>query len=301
MTRTPRITSTPNGRAYLHIWRTGQSYARQKGALYRREWTNVLFSTRQQPIDEPDILYHDVRHPLPFDDGTFDAVYALHIVEHLTAAEAETFVKELARVLKPGAIIRISTPDLEDICHSYLRQLEACRPSRSEASIVRYRWAVLELLDQIVREQSGGLMSQAVARGDFDREFAMARFGDVFDEFAPRLPRPDDERHRPFLARLATLTPASLVASIRWRLGRIVDSSVRAPVAGPRETGELNKWLYDELSLEMLLTAGGFRNPIRQDHRSSTIPDWSRYALDESTHGPHAIEPSLYFEATKPH
>jgi hypothetical protein len=95
MTSSQRITHTPDGRAYLHIWRTGKSYARQKETLYRREWTNVLFSVLPQPSDEADILYHDVRKSLPFAGETFDAAYALHIIEHLTPAEAGSFVNEL--------------------------------------------------------------------------------------------------------------------------------------------------------------------------------------------------------------
>ena len=132
-----------------------------------------------------EIRYHDVRKALPFADKTFDAAYALHIVEHLTPAEAASLVSELYRVLKPGSIVRISTPDLEDICRSYLRQLDACRANPSELNMVRYRWAVMELLDQLVREQPGGMMTQACVVGDFDPEFARRRFRDVFDEFAP--------------------------------------------------------------------------------------------------------------------
>ena len=134
--------------------------------------------------DESDVRYHDVRKPLPFADKTFDAAYALHIIEHLTPAEAASLVNELYRVLKPGGILRISTPDLEDICRSYLQQFDECRTSRSNLNMVRYRWAVLEVLDQLVRERSGGLMAQACAVGDFDPEFAKRRYGDVFDEFS---------------------------------------------------------------------------------------------------------------------
>ena len=75
---------------------------------------------------------------------------------------------------------------------------------------------------------------------------------------------------------------------------------LRTLMSAPRNTGELNKWMYDELSLETLLEAAGFREHRRQDHTSSMIPDWNRYALDQSTGGAHAIEPSLYFEARKP-
>ena len=203
MPTSPRITLTKDGRAYLHIWRTGRAYARQKEALYRREWTNVLFSMQPQPADESDVRYHDVRKPLPFPDNTFHAAYALHIIEHLTPAEAASLVTELYRVLKPGGIVRISTPDLEDICRSYLRQLDECRASRSDLNMVRYRWAVLELLDQIVREQPGGLMTQASASGDFDPEFAMKRFGDVFDEFSPSRSSHPGKDQTPLLKKLS--------------------------------------------------------------------------------------------------
>ena len=166
-----------------------------------------------------------------------------------------------------------------------------------------YRWAVLELLDQLVREQSGGLMARASARGDFDPEFARRRFGDVFDEFSPSGSGPANTE-RPLLERLRTLTLSSLIASLRWRVIDAIErgDSNRLPALRnePRRTGELNKWMYDSLSLETLLEAGGFAEHRRQDHRSSMIPDWDRYAFDQSTRGPHAIEPSLYFEARRP-
>jgi SAM-dependent methyltransferase len=256
-----------------------------------------------QPRDESEVRYHDVRRPLPFADKTFDAAYALHIIEHLTPAEAASLVNELCRVLKPGGILRISTPDLEDTCRSYLRQLDECRTSRSHLNMVRYRWAVLEVLDQLVRERSGGLMAQACAVGDFDPEFARRRYGDVFDEFSPSRPA-HTSRDKSLFERLAALTLSSLIASIRWRVGAAVDPSYRTWLktflSEPRNTGELNKWMYDELSLETLLEAGGFRECRRQDYRSSMIPGWDRYSLDQSTRGTHAIEPSLYFEARKP-
>ena len=43
------VTKASDGKANLHIWRTGVSYGKQKGAIYRREWTNVYFSLLPPP------------------------------------------------------------------------------------------------------------------------------------------------------------------------------------------------------------------------------------------------------------
>jgi SAM-dependent methyltransferase len=279
------------------------AYEEQKGRIYRREWTNLLFDPSPNPPHDPEIYHHDIRRPLPFADETFDAAYALHIVEHLTPDEAARFVREIHRVLQPGAIVRISTPDLEDICRNYLHQLDQWRSEGSPRSMVRYRWSVYELLDQIVREQSGGLMAKAAATGDYDREFALQRFGDVFDEFSAKPTEFTLPAARGYRDRLLALRPSSLWAGIAWRLRLLRNTRAERRrldyARDPRRTAELNKWMYDEVSLNLLLRAAGFEECHRHTFRSSGIPRWERYALDRSCHGDHAIEPSLYMEARK--
>ena len=52
-----------------------------------------------------------------FDDNTFSAIYASHIVEHLDfAGELVETLVEWNRVLAPGGIIHISVPDLDILC-----------------------------------------------------------------------------------------------------------------------------------------------------------------------------------------
>ncbi len=46
--------------------------------------------------------------PLPFADGSFDAITCLEVIEHV-ADERQTF-RELARVLRPGGILILTTP-----------------------------------------------------------------------------------------------------------------------------------------------------------------------------------------------
>lgn len=59
----------------------------------------------------PDIGHLGSAEELPFESGSFDAVHAAHVIEHLDAPRR--MVDECARVLRPGGRILIATPDIE--------------------------------------------------------------------------------------------------------------------------------------------------------------------------------------------
>jgi 2-polyprenyl-3-methyl-5-hydroxy-6-metoxy-1,4-benzoquinol methylase len=59
-------------------------------------------------------VMHDLATgPLPFDDGSFQAVFAGEIIEHLV--DTAGFIAELHRVLWPGGIAVITTPNLASL------------------------------------------------------------------------------------------------------------------------------------------------------------------------------------------
>ncbi|MDE1837659.1 MAG: class I SAM-dependent methyltransferase [Euryarchaeota archaeon] len=60
------------------------------------------------------------RKPLPFADGTVDAVFTSHTLEHFPRWQAEQVAREAFRVLRPGGILRVTVPDLEVIARRYL-------------------------------------------------------------------------------------------------------------------------------------------------------------------------------------
>jgi len=62
----------------------------------------------------------DLRFPLVCDNNVFDGVYTEHTVEHLNLTEARSLFKELYRVMKQDAIIRITVPDLEKRVDYYI-------------------------------------------------------------------------------------------------------------------------------------------------------------------------------------
>lgn len=64
-------------------------------------------------------IRHDVTKGLPFDDASVDGIYSEHFIEHLSQGQGLAFFRECRRVLKPGGIVRIATPDLDEIVARY--------------------------------------------------------------------------------------------------------------------------------------------------------------------------------------
>lgn len=65
-------------------------------------------------------LRMDATEPWPFDDGAAEAINSEHVVEHMERAAAPLFFAQAFRVLRPGGVIRTSTPDLRGIAEAYL-------------------------------------------------------------------------------------------------------------------------------------------------------------------------------------
>lgn len=57
----------------------------------------------------------NIERKLPFASDSADFIFAEHVVEHVDYYAALRFFKEAARVLKPGGVIRITVPSLEQI------------------------------------------------------------------------------------------------------------------------------------------------------------------------------------------
>jgi predicted SAM-dependent methyltransferase len=71
-------------------------------------------------LRQPD-LWLDIRNKLPFPDGTVDAIYFCHVLEHIRHEDALALCREYFRALKPGHGIRIVTPDLRKAAEAFLR------------------------------------------------------------------------------------------------------------------------------------------------------------------------------------
>lgn len=85
--------------SFLTMWHHGwinidvhdlEAFAKQNGYKYMR---------------------HDVRAGLPFQTGSVSAITAVHMLEHLTAKEGMSFLRECRRVLSREGAMRLQVPD----------------------------------------------------------------------------------------------------------------------------------------------------------------------------------------------
>lgn len=61
-----------------------------------------------------------VTDDLPWSDGTVDEAIALHIVEHLSPDHGRTLIERAYALLKPGAELVVTCPDLKMLAQAYV-------------------------------------------------------------------------------------------------------------------------------------------------------------------------------------
>lgn len=66
----------------------------------------------------------DLRRYLPFEDNRFSGIYSEHFFEHLSPEDANKFLRECIRILKPSGFIRLSVPDGELYLKNYFADKE---------------------------------------------------------------------------------------------------------------------------------------------------------------------------------
>lgn len=84
------------------------------GTKYLPGFVNIDANPRQK-LD----LWLDVRCGLPYATATVDSIYSTHMLEHLYPDEMEKLISECARVLKPGAGMRLVVPNLRSAIIAY--------------------------------------------------------------------------------------------------------------------------------------------------------------------------------------
>lgn len=265
------------------------------GSHYHPDWTNIDIVAHG-----PGVIAHDLSLGIPLADESAEVVYHSAVLEHIRKADAFGFIKECHRVLKAKGIIRIGVPDLERICRLYLEKLEAAAAQQPGAQD-DYDWMLLEMLDQVVREESGGEMLNYLRKKPLPNEpFIYERIGHEGRELVKRL-RSEASTPQERVSQHGGV--GRVVRGIRklMRFSDIEHNNGRAlAIGGFRLRGEVHQWMYDRFSLARLLTQAGFRDPTLRPGDESAIPGWKQFNLDVHPDGT-LRKPDLFFmEAVKP-
>lgn len=250
-------------------------------------WVNLDWYPHSKNVTRANLL-----EKFGFRDGTFDAIYTSHFIEHISRDTIDFVLRECYRVLKPGGIIRIVVPDLENIVREYIRNLENNELAKAEFNTI-------ELLDQCVRTRSGGQLASFRSRGDLSqelREYISERTGYIYKIPTSTL----GTRHKTSRLKITKVTRVRVQWVYCKILTKLMPKWFVLNHINFTNTGELHKWVYSEYSLSQHLLRAGFEQVIRVSSSDSQIIGfpYSPLDLDENRNIRKGAE-SMYIEAFK--
>ena len=222
---------------------------------------------------------------------------------------------ECFRVLRPGGVIRLVLPDLEEMCREYLARRDAGDHEKAE-------FVVVEMIDQCVRLTCGGELGALYRTYNADpiRHEAMIDYlyrrngenlragatGQNADKGSSRLaPRPPRwPRSRLFLQRSTRLPrrvrERAQNAWFAWLLRRL-PPAFREQNVSLASVGERHHWLWDLHQLTKALRPAGFVHIERCTCDTGRIEGFPFFPLDVDDDGrPRKGAESMYVEASKP-
>jgi predicted SAM-dependent methyltransferase len=85
----------------------------------------------------PRVIFMDVTRPWPLPSQSFDVIHCEHVIEHLSYEGGLAMLGEAHRVLRPGGVLRIATPNL-----ALVARLISVGGGGADAAIADYvRWS----------------------------------------------------------------------------------------------------------------------------------------------------------------
>jgi predicted SAM-dependent methyltransferase len=238
-------------------------------------WTNLDFNKTGN-----DVIPHNLLQGIPFENESFNAVYHSHVLEHFSKSDGLKLLKECYRVLKPGGVLRIAVPDLEQIARSYIQLLDEGLKNPID-TLVRenYNWILLEMYDQTVRNFSGGEMGNYLLQKELVNEsFVYQRIGEEGRNFRNNYLNQNSEYNNN--KRTVKQLIKEIIYSIKRGVIRKKKESKFEEIGRFRLGGEIHQWMYDRYSLTNILQEIGFEQILILDAFSSHLKDWTNFELD---------------------
>jgi SAM-dependent methyltransferase len=255
-------------------------------------WVNLDYASFSRDVSQANLLG---RLPLP--DNSAELVYSSHFLEHIPRDLVKHFLGECLRLLKPGGVLRLAVPDLENLCRSYLSHRD--RGEHAQADFV-----VIELLDQCVRRDPGGELLryfQALKLHPLGQREKISFVQERIGQDGMNDAQPLNLGKKARLVSLLRRAPAKVERLWISAVLRLLPKAFRAQNVSLASIGERHHWLYDAYQLQHLLVAAGFESIKQCTASSSRFTGFPFHPLDVDADGrPRKGLETLFIEAQKP-
>ena len=262
------------------------------GTRHAPGWVNIDFHSEDKSVQRVNLL-----NGFPFPDKHFDVVYSSHVLEHFSPEEGEFLIRESYRVLKVGGIIRIVVPDLEGSCQEYLKVLNMDDKTHDKNKL--YSWAIIELLDQLTRNQPEGRMGPFIRNAETSGDKCFISYIRSRTESVAG----QSVKKAGYFTKLRGLTPSKVHTKLIYfylkAISSLIPKALRSAVFVSTSVGEKHRWMYDRYSMHMLFRKIGFSKIQNCSFNYSNIENFNLDLLDSHLSGLPYKNNSLYVEATK--
>ena len=209
------------------------------------DWINLDFNSESKNVITTNII-----DSIPLNKENVDFVYSSHFIEHLNKDDLNKVLNHIYKILKPGGILRISTPNFQYLAKEYLNLIEAKKVDKNFKNKIRF--IKLIIFDQIFRSKSGGEL----------KKFYQVIKTDLI-QYCEDLCGTFKRGQRPMkidpLNKLKCFTFKKFIYKLRILFALIIlPKSFKKNNVSMAQTGELHKWLYDYFDLKDILIQKGF-------------------------------------------
>ena len=257
-------------------------------------WINFDYASLSKAVKKANLLKR-----LPLKQETADLVYSSHFLEHIPYTKVIDFLNEILRILKPGGVVRLVLPDLENMANSYVNLRKLGDHQKAD-------FLVLEMIDQCVRNIRGGQLGvfYSKIKDHPDQHKSMNEF--IKERTGEDLTTCSFQQKHNYIS---SINFTSILAAIARRIERYwikivvlgLPSVFRDQNISLADIGERHHWVWDFYSLKKVLEAVGFLDVKRVSASTSIFKDFPFYPLDLDDNGkPRKGAESMYIEATKP-
>jgi SAM-dependent methyltransferase len=262
------------------------------------DWINLDYVSSSPFVRQANLL-----ETLPFDSNSISLVYSSHFLEHIPLHQVPSFLKECHRVLKPGGVIRLVLPDLEEMCREYLTQLDG-------GDYTKAKLCVIDIVDQCVRLQSGGELAKAYKQYSQDLEGNDQIRAYIYSRNGQNLPLQSISTQCAKINKLIKLLsePKLLIGKVMYQLDMtrinilvsLLPKAFKDQNVSFAGIGERHHWLWDFYQLKHVLEEVGFDSIQRCHCNTSQIHDFPFQPLDVNLDNqPRKGQQSMYLEAIK--